>query len=225
MVSSRRRGAKRLTHLAKFWNDFPWGQGNEWVVQIERDSVLRHVQAEQMEKEAQRVKEELDDQAVLLLFSVFEANIRDLVETQVQPEIAQLQHPALKNAADELLQLIQEGSFGRLMARLKEPPSNDLIEQVNQIRRYRNWVAHGRREDMKPDNLVQPEQARDRLKAFLALLRGSGPITSTEPAQRRRDPSHQNNSKGKSTGSGLPIARVKVLVWRVATHHWHFWWN
>jgi hypothetical protein len=23
-------GAKRLTHLAKFWNDFPWGQGNRW---------------------------------------------------------------------------------------------------------------------------------------------------------------------------------------------------
>jgi hypothetical protein len=176
-------GAKRLTHLAKFWNGFPWGQGNEWVTQVERDSILRHVQAEQMEKDAQRVKEELDDLAVLVLFSVFEANIRDLVETQVQPEIAQLQHPALKNAASDLLQAIREGSFGRLLERLKEPPSNDLIEQVNQIRRYRNWVAHGRREDMEPNNLVQPQQAYDRLKAFLALVRGSGLIASAEPAQ------------------------------------------
>jgi hypothetical protein len=136
-----------------------------------------------MEKGAQRVNEELDNLAVLVLFSVFEANIRDLVEMQVQPEIAQLHHPALKNAADELLQLIREGSFGRLMTRLKTPPSHDLIEQVNQIRRYRNWVAHGRREDMEPDNLVQPQQAYDRLKAFLALVRGAGPIVSAEPIQ------------------------------------------
>src|SRR5437588_722495 len=83
-------GAKQLTHLAKFWNDFPWGQGNGWVTEVGQDSVLRDVQAEQMEKESQRVKEELDDLAVLVLFSVFEANIRDLVETQIQPEIAQL---------------------------------------------------------------------------------------------------------------------------------------
>jgi hypothetical protein len=176
-------GAKRLTHLAKFWNDFPWEQGNEWVTQVERDGVLRHVTAEQMEKDAQRVKEELDDLAVLVLFSVFEANIRDLVEQQVQPEIAQLQHPALKNAADELLQLIQEGSFGRLLERLKEPPRYDLIAQVNQIRKYRNWVAHGRREDMEPDNLVQPHLAYERLKEFLALVRGPSPDAREGPQQ------------------------------------------
>lgn len=76
-------GAKRLTHLAKFWNRLPWDQNNEWVSQIARDGVLGVLGADQMENEAHQVTRELNDLAVLLLFSVFEENIRDLIEFQI----------------------------------------------------------------------------------------------------------------------------------------------
>lgn len=52
----------------------------------------------------------------------------------------------------------------------KSPATNDLIEQVNQVRRYRNWVAHGRREDMRPEAEVYPKTAYDRLQKILTAL-------------------------------------------------------
>ena len=44
----------------------------------------------------------------------------------------------------------------------------DLTEQVDQVREYRNWVAHGKRKAVK--NAVTPEMAYDRLKRFLDHL-------------------------------------------------------
>ena len=41
----------------------------------------------------------------------------------------------------------------------------DLVEKVNQVRRYRNWVAHGRRN--LPPSGMDPEPAYERLKGFL----------------------------------------------------------
>jgi hypothetical protein len=41
----------------------------------------------------------------------------------------------------------------------------NLTEEVNQVRRYRNWVAHGRR--MEQPAAVDPATAYDRLKRFL----------------------------------------------------------
>jgi hypothetical protein len=37
---------------------------------------------------------------------------------------------------------VGEGSFFAVLQSYKGPDDN-LIEQVNQVRRYRNWVAHG----------------------------------------------------------------------------------
>jgi hypothetical protein len=176
-------GAKRLVHLAKFWDAMPDEEAHEWIRNLARDSVLKGATAEKMSGQAIRVTDELDDLAILLLFSVFEANIRDLVESQVQPEIARLQHRALKNAAEELLKSIREGSFGFLLERLKETQANDLIEQVSQVRRYRNWVAHGCRDDMRPNDLVKPQQAYERLTAFLNRVRGSVPSAIAAPPQ------------------------------------------
>ena len=49
----------------------------------------------------------------------------------------------------------------------------NLTEEVNQVRRFRNWVAHGRRET--PENNVTPEAAFDRLERYLKLLRAPEP--------------------------------------------------
>jgi hypothetical protein len=44
----------------------------------------------------------------------------------------------------------------------------DLTTQVNQARRFRNWVAHGRRD--QPENNVNPAIAIERLRRYLEQL-------------------------------------------------------
>ena len=74
-------------------------------------------------------------------------------------------------AAEDAIRGVEEGSFyRRVLEPLKrqERVSADLITQVDQVREYRNWVAHGRRD--APTNNVTPELAYERLKEFLAVL-------------------------------------------------------
>ncbi len=162
--------AKRLAHLAKFWGQLPWGREDEWVARIERDSALRHVEADQMARDARRVTDGLDDHAVLVLFSVFEAVVRDWIEAQVKPEVDALRHPVLVKAGRDVLDAVTEGSFFRLLEPYKSAADSDLVERVNQVRRHRNWVAHGRHQDKKPSALVTPKDAYDRLNELLALI-------------------------------------------------------
>jgi hypothetical protein len=76
-------------------------------------------------------------------------------------------HPALNDAVDEMKDTIQNGSFG-ILTRMYKNLDPDLKTQVDQVRKFRNWVAHGRRGDA--ENEVTPEQSRERLKRFLELL-------------------------------------------------------
>jgi len=73
------------------------------------------------------------------------------------------------------VQEIEHGSFYRVLETFKGNGA-ELVEEVNQVRRYRNWVAHGRR-TAKP-HAVDPETAFNRLKAFLETLKpASKPIS------------------------------------------------
>lgn len=164
-------GMKRLTHLAKFWGKFPWGQQDEWVAQVERDNVLRHVESVHLAGNAELVTNEHDDLAVLVLFSVFEAIVRDHLKTQLAPEINRLQHPNLKKAGKDVLDSVEHGSFGLLLQAFKlEEKEKNLVEQVNQVRAHRNWVAHGRRPEMRPQTYVRPRDAYERMSEFLKLI-------------------------------------------------------
>lgn len=175
------QGAKQLIHLAPLWGELPWGQGDGWVSRIERDNVLGHIEADEMEKNARRAIGNLDDLAVLVLFSVFEANVRDLVTTQLRPEVDDLKHPVLRSAGEDVLQAVADGSFFRVLEPFKSQASPDLVEQVNQVRRYRNWVAHGRRADNRPNALVEPKEAYRRLQAFLAAISPQSPAPDPPP--------------------------------------------
>ncbi len=67
----------------------------------------------------------------------------------------------------------------------------DLTAQVNQVRRFRNWVAHGRRD--QPENHVNPENAIDRLRSYLERLaeiesNAIMPLSVVEPAQDTAPP-------------------------------------
>lgn len=169
---STMKGAKRLAHLSKYWQFIPWESDEVWVRGIRTDNTLQHVEADVMAGDAGQTENGLDDLAVLLLFSVFEANVRNVVESQIRPELALLRHIILKQAGDDVLQSITEGSFYCVLEPFKTHVDNDLIEQVNQVRRYRNWVAHGRQPLRAGEQLpeVQPKDAYQRLSAFLALI-------------------------------------------------------
>jgi hypothetical protein len=158
---------RRLDRLAeKYWPDLPWDGA------LGRDNKLRHVEANRASADAQTALDELDDLAIVVLFSVFEATVRDYVASEFQREMGNLAHPVLRKAADDALWVVNEGSFARVLEPYKSQSDADLIEEVNQVRKYRNFVAHGRRGEQPVS--ITPRAAYDRLTRLLAVVLPSG---------------------------------------------------
>ena len=132
-----------------------------------KDNHFRDVEKEDIDLRARRVGADLDDLGVLLLFSVFEAIVRERALVDVAAELPTARHPALRHALKTLRDALEHGSFAKVLEAYKELDP-DLVEQVSQVRRYRNWVAHGRRGD-QPD-AVDPQTAYQRLQRFLTLI-------------------------------------------------------
>lgn len=149
----------------KHWDHLPWDAS------LGQDYLLRNLTGADVLDRARVGRKPLDDLAVLVLFSVFESVVRGLVTEQMASEASGLQHPALTHAAGEALEAIESGSFYRVLEPYKSRDPG-LIEEVNQVRRYRNWVAHGRRGDPpgSPPNRIDPRTAYDRLSRFLQLI-------------------------------------------------------
>jgi hypothetical protein len=154
----------------KHWNSLPWDG------ELGRDERLRHLEAPELLGMAAGVLGDLDDLGVLLLFSVFEAIVREQVLADVARELPPLRHASLKQAVDDLREGIEHGAFFKVLAPFKGLDA-DLIEQVNQVRRYRNWVAHGRRGT--PQDAVDPRTAYDRLQKFIELVEQSSTAPPT----------------------------------------------
>ena len=131
------------------------------------DNIFRDVPQEEIRKKESLVVDDLNDLCVLLLFSVFEAHVRKQTRTDVNSELPSARHPALQHALQTLHESLEQGSFFRILEGYKSLDSN-LVEQVSQVRRYRNWVAHGRKSE--PPDSVDPEMAYKRLKRFLELM-------------------------------------------------------
>jgi len=145
----------------KHWDELPWGEDSS----LGRDERLRDVTATILVEQSRVVSDDLDDLCVLLLFSVFEATVRDRVLVDVQDELPAIRHGALESAVSRMTDGIKNGSFyNNVLVHYKRADAT-LVEEVNQVRRYRNWVAHGRRGE-QPD-VVHPRTARDRLQRFL----------------------------------------------------------
>jgi hypothetical protein len=145
----------------KYWTTLPW-DGD-----LGQDERLRHIEAPQILSWADVIRGDLDDLCVLLLFSVFEAIVRERALADVAAELRSVRHPALQHAVRILNEALEHGSFHKVTEAYKAMDP-DLIEQVNQVRKYRNWVAHGRRGE--PENAVAPDTAYARLQHFLDRL-------------------------------------------------------
>ncbi len=162
-----RRNLERMARLgSKHWGDPSLEDASIW-----QDDLFRMLEPSVIVADTTTSMKPIDDLAVVVIFSVFESNVRDYLAARVKPEAAGLSDPILKEAAADALQGIEEGSFSkRVLQPLKAQGrvSADLVTQVDQVRDYRNWVAHGRREI--PANNVTPEIARARLTEFLGAL-------------------------------------------------------
>ena len=139
----------------------------EWHDALARDARLRDLESSEIQSLADTVRSDLDDLAVLVLFSVFEATVRERAILDVERELSSLRHPALVDAGRQLRETLASGSFFRVTEAYKglDP---ELTSQVNQVRRFRNWVAHGRREDR--ENQITPKAAFARLGEFLERM-------------------------------------------------------
>ena len=168
---STRSNLLRMQRLASHHWDDPSLENSS----LSQDEKFKTLEAEEIEEETTQALNPLDDLAVLVLFSVFEATVREYLELRIQPEASILSEPILKHAAQEAIVGVREGSFfNRVLNPLKQQGqvSSDLIDKVNQVRTYRNWVAHGKRTVRKKGDInIGPQEAYDRLKEFLDTLR------------------------------------------------------
>jgi hypothetical protein len=164
-----KRNLARMQRLGrKHWDD-PFLEG----ASLWRDDQFRMLEAADLVAETTASLKPIDDLAIVVLFSVFESQVRDYLVARMAPEMEALTDPVLKEAAADARQGVEEGSFyRRVLSPLKEQDRvlPELVTQVDQVRGYRNWVAHGRRERDADMNNVTPRIAYDRLREFLAVL-------------------------------------------------------
>jgi hypothetical protein len=78
---------------------------------------LRHVQAPEVLDWVKVILSDLDDLCVLLLFSVFEATVRERALADVAAELPTLRQPALQHAVRALNEALEHGSFGQVWPR------------------------------------------------------------------------------------------------------------
>jgi hypothetical protein len=175
-----KRSLARMQRLGrKHWGDPSLESASFW-----QDDHFKRLEASDIVAETTASLKPIDDLAIVVLFSVFESHVRDYLVARIKPEAAGLIDPILKGAADDAIQGVEEGSFyRRVLHPLKEQRrvSADLVTQVDQVRDYRNWVAHGRRESAIDRSNVTPRMAYERLQEFLAVLGIAAEAEQTEP--------------------------------------------
>lgn len=149
--------------VRRYWTQLPWAGV------LDRDDEFKTVDPARVITDADEGLGYLDDLAVVVLFSAFEDVVRTAALGVFDQHAVAVTHPVVQAVFGDSRDQIEQGSFFRVLQAYKPSIDVDLIEQVNQVRKYRNWVAHGRRGGETPAN-VTPLAAYDRLRAFLAAL-------------------------------------------------------
>jgi hypothetical protein len=154
------RVAERLGE--KYWDDLPWDG------MMGRDNRLRDIESDKLLRNTQRAQEHIDDLAIVLMFSAFEGLVRNHAANQVQLAAAPLLHPILIAAGKEATRSVLRGPFWYVLDAYAKGGHAGLADQVRRIRKYRNWVSHGRRG--KPQPTIVPRIVYEQLRAFLVLI-------------------------------------------------------
>ena len=163
------------TNLERMWRlgRRHWNTDALQGTSIRSDERFKHLEADEILQGSSKALEPIDDLAVLVLFSVFESAVREHLERTVKPLAAKLNGTVLEYAADLALDGIRQGSFAnQVLEPLKTQGriASELCEEVNQVRKYRNWVAHGKRGSGDKVDNVTARLAFERLKECLDVL-------------------------------------------------------
>jgi hypothetical protein len=167
---SASKNLQRMKRLGtRHWNDDSLKNASIWM-----DDTFKEVEASEIEMETMKAIQPLNDLGVLVLFSVFEAAVRDHFEGVIKPLTASLGHPILQQAAENVLDGIRQGSFANNVLKPLQDQRRilpELGDKVKQVRDYRNWIAHGKREP-RPQEIINltAKDAFSRLKDFLDTL-------------------------------------------------------
>jgi len=112
-------------------------------------------------------QELIDDQAVLFLYATFEAVLRDHVVAQAGHLIGAI-HPSAQfglNMQAWFADICRETRMDKVVDLFSPSVSQTLIAQAGSIRKYRHWLAHGKRGAVPPS--VTPLFAYTSLTSFL----------------------------------------------------------
>jgi len=172
---------KRMQRIGEVWWDrIPWEEppwkGDRHFIELEKERVVAS---------AENGWRHLDDIAVVVLFSVFEAAVRGAILEQVAREEGRCRHRSIVDAIESAKDRIREGSFFAVLSPFKSL-DGPLIEEVHQVRQFRNWVSHGKRGPRPP--FVSPEVAYDRLSRCLPVLIPDAAFHATDEAAITTEP-------------------------------------
>jgi hypothetical protein len=148
----------------RYWDDLDWDGS------LGRDDELKNLEGEHIDATSRACLVHLEDLAVMVLFSVFEGIVRERVLSGIRLEQERITHPSIRQIVKSAEGGIKKGSFALVLDVFKSQHAN-LVEEVKQVRRYRNWVAHGGRSEQPAK--VEPRTAYDRLNRFLVLVETS----------------------------------------------------
>jgi len=157
------RVSLKLIHRlgSRYWTELPWSGA------LGRDERFKSLEGSVVVEKSDNALQYLDDLAVLVIFSVFESIIRERILTQLSDERLEIHKPQIRAIVKRARESVEKGGFSQILDVYKFT-NVSLIEEVSQVKRYRDWVAHGRRTSQPA--FVDPIAAFDRLNRFLEVL-------------------------------------------------------
>lgn len=137
-----------------------------------RGTVFDRLPREELDRTIDLLQEYLNDQAVLSLYAAFESEIRGHLIAQ---SVHLTKHARSRDIhfaqalAEEYSSWCDEGiRMDRVAAFFKKSAGQTLLDQIGQVRKYRHWLAHGKRRQ-RPSNTT-PVFAYEALNEFLSKV-------------------------------------------------------
>ncbi len=110
---------------------------------------------------------ELDDQTVMFLYATFEATLRDHIIAQ-GPLLAAAARPGIQfgpNLEAWFTEICKDTRMDKVVVLFESWAGATAVAQAGSIRKYRQWLAHGKRGAGPPS--VTPQFAYNSLTSFL----------------------------------------------------------
>jgi hypothetical protein len=112
----------------------------------------------------EHARPELDDLFVMAMTASFEARLKEFLGSRANITAG----PYKAKIEKWLFGQIESAPLYKIGDVFKPPVTKRMIDDVEAIRKYRNWVAHGRMANRRPSKTVVPSLAYNALTSFMA---------------------------------------------------------